>query len=72
MLIGKRLELAQSLYNDPKNSPRDICKTIGISLATFYRYVRQPPSTPAPAPSSGPSSKERRPAKKSPQKPRRR
>jgi hypothetical protein len=40
ILTGKRLELAQWLFNDPKNSSRDIAKTIGVSLATLYRYVR--------------------------------
>jgi DNA invertase Pin-like site-specific DNA recombinase len=66
ILIGKRLELAQSLFNDPKNSPRDIAKTIGISLATLYRYVRSPtvvPSTATNARASKPS-----PAKKPAQK----
>jgi DNA invertase Pin-like site-specific DNA recombinase len=50
ILTGKRLELAQSLFNDPKNSPRDISKTIGISLSTLYRYVRPLPAPPSPAP----------------------
>jgi DNA invertase Pin-like site-specific DNA recombinase len=45
ILTGKRLELAQALFNDPKNSPRDIAKTIGVSLATLYRYVRPPTVT---------------------------
>jgi DNA invertase Pin-like site-specific DNA recombinase len=52
ILTGKRLELAQPLFNDPKNSSRDIAKTIGVSLATLYRYVRPPPpvapASPAP------------------------
>jgi DNA invertase Pin-like site-specific DNA recombinase len=43
ILIGKRLELAQSLFNDPKNAPRDIAKTIGISLSTLYRYAGPSP-----------------------------
>ena len=39
ILTGKRLELAQSLFSDPKNSPRDIAQTIGVSLSTLHRYV---------------------------------
>jgi DNA invertase Pin-like site-specific DNA recombinase len=56
ILTGKRLELAQSLFNDPKNAPRDIAKTIGVSLSTLYRYV-QPPTRPPDGTSSRPSKK---------------
>lgn len=37
---------ARSLYNDPKNAPPDIAKTLGVSLATLYRFVG--PSAAAP------------------------
>jgi DNA invertase Pin-like site-specific DNA recombinase len=49
VLDGKRLELARSLYADPKNAPRDIAKTLGVSLSTLYRYA-------APSPLAAPSS----------------
>jgi DNA invertase Pin-like site-specific DNA recombinase len=39
VLDGKRLALARSLMRDRDNSPRDICATLGISMATLYRYV---------------------------------
>jgi DNA invertase Pin-like site-specific DNA recombinase len=64
ILTGKRLELAQSLFNDPKNSPRDIAKTIGVSLSTLYRYVRPPIIVPAPTPSSQTPTAKRTTAKK--------
>src|SRR5919205_877188 len=35
----KKVAMAQALYNDPKNSIADICKTLRISRATLYRYV---------------------------------
>lgn len=49
VLDGKRLELARSLYADPKNAPRDIAKTLGISLSTLYRYAGPSPVPPKPA-----------------------
>ena len=36
----KKVALAQALYNDKTNSIDDICKTLNISRATLYRYVR--------------------------------
>jgi DNA invertase Pin-like site-specific DNA recombinase len=39
----KKVQLAQRLYDDPANSIEDICRTLGISRATLYRYVT--PST---------------------------
>jgi hypothetical protein len=59
ILTGKRLELAQSLFNDPKNSPRDISKTIGVSLSTLYRYVRPLPVA-SPSPPSSPRTAKKR------------
>src|SRR5438067_13134795 len=35
----KKQALAQSLYDDHRNAIRDICKTLGVSRATLYRYV---------------------------------
>jgi ACT domain-containing protein len=32
--------MAKALYADKTNSVRDICKTLGISRATFYRYIK--------------------------------
>ncbi len=36
----KKLAMAKHLYADPANSIDDICRTLGISRTTFYRYVR--------------------------------
>lgn len=38
-LDDKQLALARSLFKDKTNAPRDICRTLGISPATLYRYV---------------------------------
>ncbi len=35
------LGLALKLYADKDNHPKDICKTLGISESTLYRYVRE-------------------------------
>ncbi len=35
----KRVAMAQSLYNDKKNTIDEICKTLQISRATLYRYI---------------------------------
>jgi len=34
-----KLAMARSMYADQNNSIEDICKTLGISRATLYRYV---------------------------------
>jgi hypothetical protein len=34
------LQLAQSLYNDKNNTIDEICKTLNISRATLYRYIK--------------------------------
>jgi DNA invertase Pin-like site-specific DNA recombinase len=39
-LNPKKISMAQALYNDKSNSISDICKTLNISRATLYRYVR--------------------------------
>src|SRR5947207_9853104 len=36
----KKVTLAQSLYNDKNNSIDEICKTLNISRATLYRYIK--------------------------------
>jgi len=35
-----KIILAQSLYNDKNNTIDDICKTLNISRATLYRYIK--------------------------------
>lgn len=37
----KKLALAQELYAERDQSVLEICKTLGISRSTFYRYVPQ-------------------------------
>ena len=39
-LTLKKVQMAQQLYNDKRNSIADICKTLTISRATLYRYVK--------------------------------
>lgn len=39
-LTGKKVAMAQELYNNKQNAIADICKTLGISRATLYRYVK--------------------------------
>jgi DNA invertase Pin-like site-specific DNA recombinase len=39
-LTGKRVQMAQELYANKQNAIADICKTLGISRATLYRYVQ--------------------------------
>jgi DNA invertase Pin-like site-specific DNA recombinase len=36
---ARKVAMAQTLYDDRNNSIRDICKTLGISRATLYRYI---------------------------------
>ena len=38
----KTVAMAYSLYADKSNSIAEICRTLRISHATFYRYVRPP------------------------------
>jgi DNA invertase Pin-like site-specific DNA recombinase len=37
---AKKIILAQSLYNDKNNTIDEICKTLNISRATLYRYIK--------------------------------
>ena len=39
-LTPKQAEMLQSLYADKNTSVDDICKTLGISRMTFFRYVK--------------------------------
>ena len=36
----KKVAIAQHLYNDKTNAIADICKTLNISRATLYRYIK--------------------------------
>jgi DNA invertase Pin-like site-specific DNA recombinase len=36
----KKVAIAQHLYDDKTNAIADICKTLNISRATLYRYVK--------------------------------
>jgi DNA invertase Pin-like site-specific DNA recombinase len=44
----RKAAMAQRLYTDKGNSIDDICKTLGISRATLYRYIT--PHTPSEEP----------------------
>jgi len=39
-LSKKQVEMAKKLINDPTIPIEDICKTLGVSKATLYRYVK--------------------------------
>jgi DNA invertase Pin-like site-specific DNA recombinase len=39
-LTPQQINIAQSLYNDPKNSIPDICRTLKISKVTLYRSIK--------------------------------
>lgn len=39
-LTGKKIAMAQELYRNKANAIADICKTLGISRATLYRYIK--------------------------------
>jgi DNA invertase Pin-like site-specific DNA recombinase len=39
-LTPRQILIAQSLYDDPKNSIPEICRTLKISKVTLYRYVK--------------------------------
>src|SRR6266705_5120971 len=39
-LTQKQAAIAQQLYNDKTNAIADICKTLNISRATLYRYIK--------------------------------
>ena len=39
-LTQKKAQMAQALYMDKNNTIDEICKTLNVSRATFYRYVK--------------------------------
>lgn len=39
-LNDKKASIAQALYNDKSNAIDEICKTLSISRATLYRYIK--------------------------------
>jgi DNA invertase Pin-like site-specific DNA recombinase len=39
-LTPSQILIAQSLYDDPKNSIREICRTLKISKVTLYRNIK--------------------------------
>src|ERR687896_105299 len=39
-LTGKQLSIAQALYNNKENSIAEICRTLKVSKATLYRYIK--------------------------------
>jgi DNA invertase Pin-like site-specific DNA recombinase len=39
-LTGKKVAMAQELYNNKQNTIADICKSLTISRATLYRYIK--------------------------------
>jgi predicted transcriptional regulator YheO len=41
VLDQEKITISQALYDDGKTTVEKICKTLGISRATFYRNVKQ-------------------------------
>jgi DNA invertase Pin-like site-specific DNA recombinase len=39
-LTPKKAQMAQALYKDKNNTVNEICRTLNISRATLYRYVK--------------------------------
>jgi DNA invertase Pin-like site-specific DNA recombinase len=39
-LTSKEAQMAQALYNDKTNTIDEICRTLNISRATLYRYIK--------------------------------
>jgi DNA invertase Pin-like site-specific DNA recombinase len=39
-MTAKQVQMLRNLASDPENSIDEICKTLGISRTTFYRYVK--------------------------------
>lgn len=37
----KKLSMAKTLLKDPNNSIKDVCKTLNVSRATLYRYLKK-------------------------------
>jgi len=36
----KKVQIAQALYDDKANTIADVCRTLGVSRATLYRYIK--------------------------------
>jgi len=73
VLDDKGAALARSLYSDKNNAPADICRTLGISRSSLYRYVKraEPPASGKTATPPAPSAPGATPvAKKAPSRPR--
>jgi DNA invertase Pin-like site-specific DNA recombinase len=39
-LTPKKVQMAQALYKDKNNTIDDICRTLNVSRATLYRYIK--------------------------------
>src|SRR5512135_1146973 len=46
-LDPRKVQIAQALYHDKSNAIADICRTLRISRATLYRYVKTGTGEPA-------------------------
>src|SRR3954452_6335971 len=44
-LSANKIEMARKLYADETNAVENICKTLGISRTTLWRYVKAPKNT---------------------------
>ncbi len=44
---ARKVAIAQALYDDDSHSIDDICKTLRVSRATLYRYIRVRRKSPA-------------------------
>ncbi len=42
VMSAKQVAMATALRQDPDTTVADICQTLGVSRATFYRYVSHP------------------------------
>src|SRR5512144_3231608 len=54
-LDARRARIALALYNDKANSIADICRTLRISRATLYRYLKAGPDEARPDAAAGPT-----------------
>lgn len=41
VMDSKKISMAKTLHNDTNNSINDICKTLNVSRATLYRYLKE-------------------------------
>ncbi|MGO5073182.1 recombinase family protein [Clostridium sporogenes] len=41
LMDSKKISMAKTLHNDTNNSINDICKTLNVSRATLYRYLKE-------------------------------